>query len=201
MNKEFGKKLRELRKRNGLSIDEAARLLGVSRSAIGMYEQRRRMPSLELVRKIAYIYSTDTNTIIDGVSNTSIKKLETELNTLIAKRDKLLQKVKDNPTSLDLVEELQKFTRRMAEIQTEIIIQSKPRRPSKLVPVVSTLKPILGQIKAGLPKLAAEDVLEYVPVRVDLNIDYVLIVVGDSLTGVGIEPGDRLLLMLQNMET
>jgi len=195
MRKELGRKLRQLRNRARLSLDDAARSLGVSRSTLGMYEQGRRMPSLDIVQRIADLYLTDVNTIVESVSdNVSVDELRTELDRLTEKRKRLLSKVSSSPTNLKLVDELSTVTKKILGLETEISRYNKPRRPSKLVPVVSTLKPVVGQVRAGLPKLATEDILEYVPVRADLNIDYVLLVEGDSLIDVGIEPGDRLLI-------
>ncbi len=195
MRKELGKKLRELRERAGLSAEEAAHSLGITRSSLGMYEQGRRMPSLDMLKRIADLYMTDVNTIAESVSDgTSIGKLEMELSRLSSRREKLLREVTENPTNLKLVKELEEITKKMIGLQADLARRSKPRRPTRLVPVISTLKSVVEQVKAGLLKFATEDILEYVPVRADLNIDYVLLVEGDSLIDVGIEPGDRLLV-------
>ena len=55
----FGSKLRELRKQAGLSQEELAKKLGVSKSTIGMYEQgQRKKPQSDVVlKKIADYFS------------------------------------------------------------------------------------------------------------------------------------------------
>lgn len=49
----FGKRLRDLREDHDLKQKDLAKILGVSDRTIGMYEQERREPSLELLVKIA----------------------------------------------------------------------------------------------------------------------------------------------------
>ena len=55
----FGSKLRDLRKREGLSQEELAKKLGVSKSTIGMYEQgqRKKPQSDEVLKKIADFFN------------------------------------------------------------------------------------------------------------------------------------------------
>lgn len=54
----FGSRLRELRKNAGMSQEELAKLLGISKSAVGMYEQgqRKKPQSDELLKKIADLF-------------------------------------------------------------------------------------------------------------------------------------------------
>lgn len=49
----FGKRLAELRKRNGISQDILAEELGVRRNTISMYEQGKREPSLKVLSKVS----------------------------------------------------------------------------------------------------------------------------------------------------
>lgn len=53
---DFGKRLRDLRKLNNYTQDELAKLVGVTAGAIGLYEQNRREPDNETVKKIATIF-------------------------------------------------------------------------------------------------------------------------------------------------
>lgn len=50
---EFGKNLREIRQRKGLSQRDLAKMTGISASAIGMYEQGRREPNTETTEALA----------------------------------------------------------------------------------------------------------------------------------------------------
>ena len=64
----FGKILRELRKENNLNQSELAKKIGLSASAVGMYEQGRRQPGLELINKIADLFNVSSDFLI-GRSN------------------------------------------------------------------------------------------------------------------------------------
>lgn len=52
-----------LRKREGLSQQELAEKLAISRSTIGMYETGKREPDLETLETIADFYNVDMNTL------------------------------------------------------------------------------------------------------------------------------------------
>lgn len=52
----FSTKLKRLRRAAGYTQSQAAKLLGISASAIGMYEQGRREPDLETTQKICNLY-------------------------------------------------------------------------------------------------------------------------------------------------
>ena len=56
MNK-YGQRLKELREQSGYSQEELAKLLGTSRSRIGMYEQGRRQPDFEMQEAIADLFN------------------------------------------------------------------------------------------------------------------------------------------------
>lgn len=61
----------------------------------------------------------------------------------------------------------------------------------RLVPLYDLRSvPVLGSIRAGRPRLAAEEALGYTGVPPDLEVDYALTVEGDSMVGAGISPGD-----------
>ncbi len=60
----FGQRLRELRLKKGLTQKELANKLGVSPSAIGMYEQGRREPENALLSELCRILDTTTDYLI-----------------------------------------------------------------------------------------------------------------------------------------
>lgn len=66
----LGARISALRRDAGMSQSELARRLGVSSSAVGMYEQGRREPSAERLVKIARLFSVSTDYLLTGVPST-----------------------------------------------------------------------------------------------------------------------------------
>ena len=50
---EFAKTFKKLRRDRGLSQSELAGRLGISKSAVNMYERGERRPDLEMIKRIA----------------------------------------------------------------------------------------------------------------------------------------------------
>lgn len=55
----FSERLKQLRNERGWSQDALAYNLGISRSAIGNYEQGQRLPDLETLEEMADIFNVD----------------------------------------------------------------------------------------------------------------------------------------------
>ena len=64
----FGMRIELLREKNGWSQAELARRIGVSASSVGMYEQGRREPSLDLVVRLANEFGVTTDYLLIGNS-------------------------------------------------------------------------------------------------------------------------------------
>lgn len=64
----FGMRIALLRASNSWSQAELARRIGVSASAVGMYEQGRREPSLDLVVRLAIEFGVTTDYLLIGAS-------------------------------------------------------------------------------------------------------------------------------------
>lgn len=64
----FSETLKKLRKQDGLTQEEAARQMGITRSALGMYETGKREPDFETLELIADFYNVDMNTLVGGSS-------------------------------------------------------------------------------------------------------------------------------------
>ena len=60
----FGLRLRKLRKARGETQPELAKLLGLSRSAVSMYESGEREPKYELLTAIAAHYDVDLDYLL-----------------------------------------------------------------------------------------------------------------------------------------
>lgn len=56
MKNKIGKRIKELRKASGMTQSELAARLGVSASAVGMYEQGRREPDSDTILKLCSVF-------------------------------------------------------------------------------------------------------------------------------------------------
>ncbi len=61
----FNTMLKVLRLKKGLTQDELAKLTGLTRSAIGMYESGNREPKYEILELLADFFNVDMNTLLD----------------------------------------------------------------------------------------------------------------------------------------
>ena len=75
---DFGNKLKELRMQNGLTQQQLATQLGVTKSVISFYERKDRTPSPELLRKMAVLFkvSTDFLLYIDSTKRLDVSDLD-----------------------------------------------------------------------------------------------------------------------------
>lgn len=80
MNTKFGTRIRELRTSAGLTQAELARQLGISPSAVGMYEQGRREPDQTILANLCKILQTTSDRLLGIAPN---KKTHRELDELI----------------------------------------------------------------------------------------------------------------------
>ena len=66
----FSEMLIKLRKQDQLTQFEAARQMGITRSALSMYETGKREPDFETLELIADFYNVDMNTLVGGATST-----------------------------------------------------------------------------------------------------------------------------------
>ncbi len=66
----IGLRIAAMRKRAGMSQRELARRLGVSASAVGMYEQGRREPSAEKLVRLAQLLDVSVDYLLTGTPAT-----------------------------------------------------------------------------------------------------------------------------------
>ena len=71
----LGMRIALLRATNGWSQAELARRIGVSASAVGMYEQGRRAPSLDLVVLLAREFGVTTDYLLTGKATTEQEEM------------------------------------------------------------------------------------------------------------------------------
>lgn len=62
----MGKRIANLRRKAGLSQAALANRLGISAGAIGMYEQGRREPPLDIIVKLCSIFGVTTDYLLTG---------------------------------------------------------------------------------------------------------------------------------------
>ena len=61
MKNYVGSKIKELRKQSGMTQAELAGKLGISSSAVGMYEQGRREPDNDMMLKLCDVFDVSAN--------------------------------------------------------------------------------------------------------------------------------------------
>lgn len=96
----LGLRIAALRREAGLSQAELARQLQISPSAMGMYEQGRREPSLQLLGQMARILGVSTDYLITGAprpeDSTTVEQM---LEGRLAAADRRLAERSDRPFS------------------------------------------------------------------------------------------------------
>lgn len=69
---DFGIKLRELRKQSGLTQQQLAERLGVTKSVVSFYELKERTPSPEVLVKLSYIFHVSADYLLGIERNKTI---------------------------------------------------------------------------------------------------------------------------------
>ena len=97
----FGQKLQIMRKQCNLTQAELASKAGISTSTIGMYEQNRRRPNFQILKKICDILSVQADYLLD--ENNSINDIYSMsynfINALNKSNLKIGDKILDKPTT------------------------------------------------------------------------------------------------------
>ena len=69
---DFGDRLKELRKRSKLSQEQLAQQLGITKGMISSYETSMRMPSYQVLLKIALLFNVSTDYLLGKSKNDMI---------------------------------------------------------------------------------------------------------------------------------
>lgn len=77
---EFSEKLQELRKSRGLTQEELAEALYVSRTAISKWESGRGYPSIDSLKEISKFFSVTIDDLLSGEKLLSIAEKENKSN-------------------------------------------------------------------------------------------------------------------------
>lgn len=84
----FGRRLRELRKENGMNQIQLAEKLGVSRGSISFYENADRMPDLNLLERAAEFFDVTIDYLL-GRDDSDAERMKRERDAAIADLDSL----------------------------------------------------------------------------------------------------------------
>ena len=91
MKTNIGSKIKELRKKSGMTQYELAKKLGISASAVGMYEQNRRTPDNETLLKLCEVLGVTADCILGNDESTSyISEVLDEFTRKLAEQDALM---------------------------------------------------------------------------------------------------------------
>ena len=82
---EFNEKLQELRKSRGLTQEELAEALFVSRTAVSKWESGRGYPSIDSLKEISKYFSVSIDELLTGEKLISIAEKENKSNIGIPK--------------------------------------------------------------------------------------------------------------------
>lgn len=77
---EFNEKLQELRKNSGLTQEELAEILYVSRTAVSKWESGRGYPNIESLKEISRFFSVSIDDLLSGEKLLSIAEKENRFN-------------------------------------------------------------------------------------------------------------------------
>ncbi len=85
MDKKYGKKIREIREKNKDTLEELAKKLNITWSALGKFERGERKITPELLEKISEVYDVPITFFFGEVSNVpdGLKELGVEWVTFI----------------------------------------------------------------------------------------------------------------------
>lgn len=96
----LGARIAALRREAGLSQAQLAEKLRISPSAMGMYEQGRREPSLQILGDMARVLGVSTDYLITGSpSPTDVQTVEQMLTGRILSADRRLEERPERPFS------------------------------------------------------------------------------------------------------
>ncbi len=120
----LGNTIKSLRVRDNLTQDELAKYLAVSRSTIGMYEQGKREPNMEIMEKIADFFNVDMNYLL-GI-NKNLNKTEYYLDL---KTQQMAQEILENEELKALFDATRNASPRDLEITRSLLLNLKRNKP------------------------------------------------------------------------
>lgn len=119
----FQSVLKSLRKSHGLTQDELSKILKVSRSAIGMYENGSREPDYETLEIIADFFNVDIDYLLGRTNKTTMIPESSEVPSYFINEDaqELAQFLYDNPEYKVLFDTTRKVKKEDIEFVKQMI--------------------------------------------------------------------------------
>jgi repressor LexA len=173
----------------GLSYRDLAREIGKAPSTIQAWEQGRRMPGLDDLFVLAHALGADLGELVN-LASAPLAELQRRLGIA---EERLRQTgrrrgARGEAAAVGAQREVAFLRNLIAQKEYQ---ERQARLPRRVVPLYGLKSvPVLGGIRAGQPRLAAQEALGYTGVPHDVDVDYALVVEGDSMVGAGISPGD-----------
>lgn len=78
----FNENLKYLRKQSGLTQEQLAEKLNVSRQAVTKWESGQAMPDVENIKEISYLFSVTVDTLIGDIENKSTLKIKKKIDDI-----------------------------------------------------------------------------------------------------------------------
>jgi len=78
----FNENLKYLRKREGLTQEELAEKLNVSRQSVTKWESGQALPDIEKVKEIAYMFSVSVDSLVGDIENPTTNKIKKKIDDI-----------------------------------------------------------------------------------------------------------------------
>ena len=114
--------IKKLRKLNGMTQWELGERLGISASAVGMYEQGRREPDSKTLLKLSEIFSVSVDEILNGKKTKDIVEYCDDFLSTFSKKEFTLNGESLTQDEISAVERAVKFA---VEISVQSILKEK----------------------------------------------------------------------------
>ena len=89
----LGDQIKQLRKQHKWTQGNLAEQLGISKSAVGMYEQNRRQPDHKILLKLADVFGVSTDFLLDGKESNKMENMDdlaNQVRTMLLEHDGLM---------------------------------------------------------------------------------------------------------------
>ena len=101
----FGEKIKEARKKTGLSQEELAEIIGISRAAVAKWETDKGLPDIENLKAIAKLLDVSIDYLLDDGSTIDLSVTKKAINLEKNSEDKKLSRIKKLETKERIIRE------------------------------------------------------------------------------------------------